>query len=497
MYEKLKLPLLVITLFATLALSACNGADSFSAGDVGSTAGGTNDSTSTGLAELQGNFEDEPVIGIAYATQNPDSLVVSTVGFTGQNGEFTYNANDTIIFKFGGAQGILLGEVLTQYAVTPYDLVNAVTTSDQAAINMRKFLAAVNDHTVPDRINPYQTALLNAGIESPVLNFTLDPTAFESALLSLLKILLPTFDVAFHSVGATCLPDTLYKTCLEVETNAEAQTALEATQYRLFSGLYSGTYTGTYGDGVTPTSGIAAFLIDREQGIWGFAIGAEFFIINANNSSTSLDSNGNIIITANDPAEGFGMKVTIDTYGTFTGSWTQTWTQNSTQVTASGTIEGGRFNLTTPGNLGTLLVDNGVAQNPSTEYQGTYVGCLGSDLAVPCTTSDSGSIIMDVDPNGNIIGTTQSSNNTFGDDSVLVGIVESVGTTSVTFIGFTFDTDETGDASGIAVSAITGTIDWSTGTPIIYGDWTSVFVENFLDDYELGTFDLTRIGLGS
>lgn len=123
-------------LLATLliaALSACGDSSSNASGGGGSSPNPPSEPT-----ELSGYFIDGPISGAHYQIQGSDSVLL-----TAGDGGFKYFSGDIIQFAIGG---ITLGKSPATEFITPAN----IQSSEQAAINLSRFLLTLDEDKDPD-----------------------------------------------------------------------------------------------------------------------------------------------------------------------------------------------------------------------------------------------------------------------------------------------------------------------------------------------------------
>lgn len=142
-----------------------------------------------------GNLVDAPVEGVNY-------LSGSLSGVTGSEGEFQYEAGNTIRFFIGD---ISLGrEVKGKSLITPVDLVENGTTETPAVINIARLLQSLDARpgdariSIPEAVRRAATRS-NEGVSSSIefLDYADDP-AFANAASQLVAVL--TQDYPFTAV---------------------------------------------------------------------------------------------------------------------------------------------------------------------------------------------------------------------------------------------------------------------------------------------------------
>lgn len=118
---------------------------------------------------LQGRFVDSEVEGVEYETETQS-------GVTGENGEFSYRAGETIIFFIGG---IILGEAEAEPVMTPVDLVEGATDQfDDVVTNIARFLQTLDDDDDPDNGIRITEEVRNAAIDISI-DFNVTIVEFE------------------------------------------------------------------------------------------------------------------------------------------------------------------------------------------------------------------------------------------------------------------------------------------------------------------------------
>lgn len=113
-----------ILILCSLMITACGSNGSATGGDV-----------------LQGQFKDNYVEGISYATATQS-------GVTDKSGTFNYQKGETVTFKLGG---IVLGSAPGSQLVTPVDVVTGATDEDDDAVtNIGRLLQSLDIDGNPD-----------------------------------------------------------------------------------------------------------------------------------------------------------------------------------------------------------------------------------------------------------------------------------------------------------------------------------------------------------
>jgi len=133
-----------------------------------------------------GRLVDGPVQGVRYTSG-------SVSGVTGADGEFRYEAGETILFSIGA---IALGEAVTAKALmTPLDLVPGGSLDTPAVINIARLLQSLDALPGDRRITiPATLRIAAAGSREPLvsairsLDFS-DDTAFVNAASQLVATL--------------------------------------------------------------------------------------------------------------------------------------------------------------------------------------------------------------------------------------------------------------------------------------------------------------------
>lgn len=130
---------ILIALLITLLFTACGSDDK-------------DDSPSTIIETITGQFIDSPVEGLSYTCSS------SQTGVTNSNGEYTCNVGDTVSFSLGN---ILLGEVEVADVITPFTL---FSSNEEAAINFAQLIQTLDSDGNPTngiKINEEILATLN------------------------------------------------------------------------------------------------------------------------------------------------------------------------------------------------------------------------------------------------------------------------------------------------------------------------------------------------
>ncbi|CAK0771828.1 conserved hypothetical protein [Gammaproteobacteria bacterium] len=135
----------------TFMLTACGGGG----GDVATTA--------------QGRLVDSPVEGVEFISG-------SQSGFTGPNGEFTYEVGQAIQFRLGN---LYLGEVKGQSLITPLDLAATAVEPGKTAVNIARLLQSLDQNLSDERITIPKALLENARDAFFQSINILDTAAFE------------------------------------------------------------------------------------------------------------------------------------------------------------------------------------------------------------------------------------------------------------------------------------------------------------------------------
>ncbi|MEZ9233659.1 hypothetical protein AB4259_21590 [Vibrio amylolyticus] len=119
---------LTASIIASLALVGCGGSS-----DNGSNGGSETPPTAT-----QGQFIDAAVEGIYYVSQPSGKK-----GFTDRDGNYEFDANDTITFFLGGENGLRIGKVGARSIVSPFE----ATGNYQKAVNLARILQTMGNTT--------------------------------------------------------------------------------------------------------------------------------------------------------------------------------------------------------------------------------------------------------------------------------------------------------------------------------------------------------------
>ncbi len=89
---------------------------------------------------MTGQFIDSPVEGLTYSTE-------SRVGITGQDGEFHYLENETVVFGLGD---LTFPAVTAAHIITPLDLAGVNDINDTGVVNMARLLQTLDKDCNPD-----------------------------------------------------------------------------------------------------------------------------------------------------------------------------------------------------------------------------------------------------------------------------------------------------------------------------------------------------------
>lgn len=116
-----------------------------------------------------GVFVDSPVANIAYKTETHE-------GFTNADGEFSYEAGETVTFSIGG---IKLPSALATGTVTPLTLVGTTDSSDTSVINIARLLQSLDKDGNPDNgieidVTAHETAAAITDVDFANTDFDLD-----------------------------------------------------------------------------------------------------------------------------------------------------------------------------------------------------------------------------------------------------------------------------------------------------------------------------------
>lgn len=143
-------------------LTACGGGGGSGGGGGGST---TPDPVLTGV------LTDAVVSGVAYATETHS-------GFTNANGQYEYEAGETVTFSIGGIQ---LGTVAAGPVITPLTLAGATDVTDQQVTNIVRLLLTLDADGNPDNGIEISAATrmaasgISIDFDVPVADFSSDP----------------------------------------------------------------------------------------------------------------------------------------------------------------------------------------------------------------------------------------------------------------------------------------------------------------------------------
>jgi hypothetical protein len=130
---------MICLLFALVGLSACGGGGSSETTPTTP----TTPTPPTTPTSATGKFVDAPVEGLKYVSGGQS-------GFTGANGEFTYEIGQSVTFSVGG---VVVGQAPGASVITPIELVK---TAAPGTISYRQYDCCCPDRTVPvDRKQPY------------------------------------------------------------------------------------------------------------------------------------------------------------------------------------------------------------------------------------------------------------------------------------------------------------------------------------------------------
>ena len=164
---KVNMPRLFIfcLICSALSLFGCSG------GGDGTTAENSSEDLlpATTTAISKGKFIDSPVMGISYQTKTQS-------GTTNSLGTFEYVDGETITFSIAG---ISLPPVTAAAIVTPLEIAGSQDVTDQAVVNIIRFL-----QTIDADANPDNGITINSDVEqfltgAPEVDFTVEETVFE------------------------------------------------------------------------------------------------------------------------------------------------------------------------------------------------------------------------------------------------------------------------------------------------------------------------------
>lgn len=195
-----------LVLASTIAvLSACGGG------------GGSGNSGSSTPAQT-GTLTDSAVAGVQYSTSGGSS------GTTDAQGQFRYNAGETVTFKLGG---LTLGTVTATGTITPIELATASGTIDPDKVtNLLVLLQSLDSDGNADNgitIPPAATTALTSTVAA-ALDLSQDPASFASSGNSNLTGLI----TAVNNAGGSA----------ELKTVAEAQAHFQGEFFAKLSGTW-------------------------------------------------------------------------------------------------------------------------------------------------------------------------------------------------------------------------------------------------------------------
>jgi hypothetical protein len=107
--------------------------------------GGSSSSTQTPIVETQptvftGMFLDSAVEGLSYET-------LTNSGLTNAKGEFTYQANENVIFSIGD---IAMPTVIANSVLTPLDVMNTDNVNHPSVVNVLRLLQSLDEDGIAD-----------------------------------------------------------------------------------------------------------------------------------------------------------------------------------------------------------------------------------------------------------------------------------------------------------------------------------------------------------
>lgn len=251
---------------AIAVLSACGG-------------GGSSNSASSTPAQT-GTLTDSAVAGVQYSNSG---------GFTGTtdaNGQFRYNAGETVTFKLGG---LTLGTVTATGTITPIELATASGTTDPDKVsNLLVLLQSLDSDGNADNgitIPPAATTALTSTVAA-ALDLSQDPASFASSGNSNLTGLISAVNNAGGSAALVTVAEAQahFQDEFFAKLNGTWQVAPSANEEIVFRFATNGSYImGEYApdDGESGGDGI-----ERGSIAWDPASGR----ITASN--ITLDTNG-------------------------------------------------------------------------------------------------------------------------------------------------------------------------------------------------------------
>jgi len=204
--------MLIITLLAVPLLVGSNCAFFFGSG------GSSDDEDRKGLVVIAstGTFVDAPVKGVNYISG-------SISGITGKDGEFQYEAGNTIQF-FIGDLGLGL-PVMGKSLITPLDLVEGGSMETPAVINIARLLQSLDSNpedqviTIPENVRA-AAVRSNPGLAAAIefLDFHDDP-AFANAASQLVATLTQDYPFTAALIDADRAREHLIKSLDQLKTN--------------------------------------------------------------------------------------------------------------------------------------------------------------------------------------------------------------------------------------------------------------------------------------
>lgn len=230
-----------------LALAACGGGGG--GGGNGGGSDGASASTATGV------FKDGNVEGVEYRSGEQS-------GITDADGTFVYEVGETVTFSLGG---VTIGTVEGREVVTPLEMVDGASVSDDAILNRVRFLLLLDSDGDPD--NGIQ---VSDGVRSMAegwgnIDFTTNDLAAELTDIA--------NDVASVDGDGTIPPA------------ADAENHFTGTVRCVASGLFVGTYDGD-------SNGRLALRIDVDTGNvfgGGYSVSNDSIIGLSSTSALTLD----------------------------------------------------------------------------------------------------------------------------------------------------------------------------------------------------------------
>jgi hypothetical protein len=276
-----------------VALIACSGGG----GDGGSSGGGSQ----PGDIE-SGQFKDSNVSGLTYTSGDQ-------VGITSFDGGFVYVVGEEVEFSLGG---VSLGSTEGNKVITPIDLVNFGSSSEEAVLNRVRFLMMLDlDGDANNGIEISNEVQL-AAINWADTNFS--GQAFETSLAEY-KASADIVDAVDHTIP----------------TSQDAQDHVESTFYCVYSGVFKGSYSG--GD-----SGEFGAFVDSQTGEMlaiAYSNNLQDYFLAAGENAVSPDYQASFL--SGNSTTGATFSGVVDSPDTISGSW------NNSFDAISGSFSGERF----------------------------------------------------------------------------------------------------------------------------------------------------------